>query len=501
MIGFSAREYQKNILQTALSKNTLVVLPTGLGKTLIALMLSEQRLKQFSDSKVLFLAPTKPLAEQHLNYFKKNLSGFSYEIFTGKINSKKRKQLWDSAQIIFSTPQCILNDLKNNLYSLKKVSLLVEDECHRCLKNYAYTLIANNYLNNSEFPRILGMTASPGSEEEKIKKICENLSISAIEIRNRESPDVKNYLQKLEIETIKVSLPPEFERIRDLIKSLYNKKIDELKSRNLLFGPANKKNLLDLQTKLIKIISSGNKHFNILRGMMLTSQAIKIQHAIELIETQTIHTFYSYIQKLFKNKTRSGSEITKSQEFNQAYIKTIEILKKEHPKLSKLKEIVSELVKTNSKVLIFAQYRSTVEEINKKLKEIGINSEIFIGQAKKEGKGLKQEQQKEIIKKFANNEILCLVSTSIGEEGLDIPEVSTVIFYEPIPSEIRKIQRQGRTARLKPGKVITLITEKTRDETYYWTSIYKEKKMHKILKNINESLKDNQSQKQINDFK
>ena len=46
-----------------------------------------------------------------------------------------------------------------------------------------------------------------------------------------------------------------------------------------------------------------------------------------------------------------------------------------------------------------------------------------------------------------------LVATSIAEEGLDIPEVDLVVFYEPIPSEIRYIQRRGRTGRKTAGNV------------------------------------------------
>ena len=73
------------------------------------------------------------------------------------------------------------------------------------------------------------------------------------------------------------------------------------------------------------------------------------------------------------------------------------------------------------------------------------------------------------------------MATSIGEEGLDIAETDTVIFYEPIPSEIRKIQRQGRTARTRTGKVLVMITKGTRDEAFYWSGYHKEQKMKKIL--------------------
>jgi ERCC4-related helicase len=54
---------------------------------------------------------------------------------------------------------------------------------------------------------------------------------------------------------------------------------------------------------------------------------------------------------------------------------------------------------------------------------------------------MSQEEQSAVLESFRNGEFDVLVATSIAEEGLDIPEVDLVVFYEPIPSEIRYIQR------------------------------------------------------------
>ena len=165
-------------------------------------MLTVERMKLFPGEKVLFLAPTKPLAEQHLKYFKRNLPELfgEMQLFTGSVNTEKRKKIWQTADIIFSTPQCIANDLKKRMYSLKDVCLLIEDEAHRCIKNYDYRYIAEEYKNQSNHPRIIGLTASPGSEKSKIKEICKNLSIEEVELRTRDSSDVKEHLQELEFE-------------------------------------------------------------------------------------------------------------------------------------------------------------------------------------------------------------------------------------------------------------------------------------------------------------
>ena len=241
--GVLPRDYQKEIFETCSEKNCLVVLPTGLGKTLIALMLTIRRMKEFPGERVVFLAPTKPLAEQHLNYFKKHLPELfgEMQLFTGAVNPEKRKKIWRTSDIIFSTPQCIANDLKNNLYNLNEVCLLIEDEAHKCLKNYDYNYTAQQYKKQAQHQRILGLTASPGSEKSKIKEICKNLSIEEVEIRTRDSEDVKKYLQKLKLEKVSIDLPQEFEEIRNSLKKIFDGYINELKSIKLLFSFATKK--------------------------------------------------------------------------------------------------------------------------------------------------------------------------------------------------------------------------------------------------------------------
>ena len=510
--GIKPREYQKKIFETCKEKNCLVVLPTGLGKTLIALLLAIERMTKFPTEKIVFLAPTKPLAEQHLKSFTKYLPELwaDIQLFTGLINAENRKKIWQTADIIFSTPQCIANDIKKNLYTLENVSLLVEDEAHKCIKNYDYNFIAQKYKSQAKNKRILGLTASPGNDTTKIKTICQNLSIEEVELRTRDSPDVKQYLQELEFEKELIEFPPEFQEMKHVLNKLYNRYIEELRYRKVLFGPASKITLIELQKKIMATIARGNKEYNYLLGASACAQAIKLLHAIDLLETQTLESFNKYLKNLFnqaaKKQSKGVVKLVATQEFNFIYMQSNELLakEKEHPKIEKLIEIIKkEACSLNNnksqkklKIIVFTQFRDSATAISNKLNQIeGIKSKIFVGQAKKgEGKnatGLNQKQQKKILEDFSSGEINILIATSIAEEGLDIPEVNSVIFYEPVPSAIRAIQRAGRTARLKKGKLIILITKGTKDEIFYYASKSREKKMHRAIDEIKKDFNNN----------
>ena len=511
IINVIPRDYQLSILETAKKHNTLVVLPTGLGKTLIALLLAIERIKQHPSSKILMMAPTKPLIDQHYEYFKTNLPELfaDIQLFTGDVSATKRKEIWQTAEIIISTPQCIANDLEKYLYDLKDVSLLIMDEAHRCLKNYDYTKVIEFYKRQGKHIKILGLTASPGSEPEKIKQICQHLDIEDIEIRDRDSVDVKPYLQEREFSKVEVPFPQEFIEIKVLLKRIWDSKVDQLRSRNLLFGPANKIALLKLQTNLARQVSS--KNFNAMVGMSLTAQAIKISHAMELLETQTLSGLDAYLKGLVKQaeekKSKGVQTLVKSPEFNAALISLQHLItqKREHPKVEEIACLVEQEMqeKQSAKIIIFTQFRETANVIVKRLKEIpNVRPSIFIGQATKSSTshGMSQKEQKKIIEDFKSGEVNILCATSIGEEGLDIPEVNAVIFYEPIPSAVRKIQRAGRTARLSPGKLIIMITKDTRDEINHYASTAREKKMYKHLETVKQEMKVSRKDKKLPGF-
>jgi len=496
---FKPRLYQETILHTCSAKNTLVVLPTGLGKTKLGILTVIDRLNKYPTSKALFLTPTKPLANQIFEEFKKHTNIEEIYLFTGSTPPQKRKELWVDAKIIISTPQGLENDIINDSIDLAEVSILIFDEAHRAVKDYSYTWIAKQYHKKAKYERIIGLTASPGSELDKITEVCNNLFVSEIEVRSETDPDVKDYVQEINIEWIKLDLTEELKQIKEYLDSAYKLKLKEIKS--IGYAPKtnniSKKELIAIQASLQGQISRGEKDFQIFKAISLIAELLKINHAIELLETQGIKSLYNYLDGLYKNaeksKTKAIKNLTKDLNIKSAYIKTKLALEKniKHPKEKKLLEIVNkELTKNPAlKIIIFNQYRDSAKELENELNNLpNISAKLFVGQAKKRNTGLTQKVQIKILNEFREGIYNCLISTSIGEEGLDIPKVDLVIFYEPVPSAIRSIQRRGRTARHSTGRLIVLMTKNTRDEAYHWTAYHKEKRMHKLLTQLKEKI-------------
>ena len=477
-----SRLYQQVLAAEVLKKgNTMIVAPTALGKTIVAALVAAERIKNIPSSKVLVLAPSKPLAVQHEESLREFLKA-PVTVLTGSINPKKRYELWENAQIISATPQTIESDVLAGRYNLKDVSLLVFDECHRGMGNYAYVFLASRYSAEAQNPMILGLTASPGGDEDKINTVCENLFIKKVLIKTEDDVDVKPYFKPIEVEWVRVNLKEEQKIIKDYLETVLKMRLRGLKNMELISSitQVSKIDILKARSRVQSRISqSSSPPQDCLLAMSVLSAVFSLQHSLELLETQGIKNLHNYLQKLRQKKTKAAQGLLQNEDFRKAVHLTEKAYKADlkHPKMDKLLKILKNELKERQ-IIVFSQYRDTVNEIYKNCMENNISAVKFFGQASREGeKGLSQKEQKDVIKAFRIGHYQVMISTSVAEEGIDIPSVDLVILYEPVPSEIRMIQRRGRTGRKTKGRMIILITKGTRDESYYYSSMHKERNM------------------------
>ncbi len=495
------REYQYNIANSAANASTLVVIPTGMGKTIIALLVIAKELTM--DKNILFLSPTKPLVNQHAQSLSALLTlDDAVAVFTGEVPPEKRIRLWNSKRIIVSTPQVIENDLIARRYDLSKISRIIFDEAHRAAGNYSYVFIADMFKKQQSNRRCLGMTASPGNNLSEILEVCKNLEIANIEIRTKIDPDVRPYVHDLDIKWKEISLPHEFSYTLQLLRKSLAERLGILKEIGVLDSASialiNRKKLLEVQQRIqSELRSNPQPSQSLFNAASAQNAAMKLAHAIELLQTQGVNALSSYIARMVieansKGGSKASRDILKDPNVLEAiaYIKSLKI---EHPKIQEIVNIVKDqlTLKKESKIIVFTHYRDTSLYVFKQLEAIPLAKPVrFIGQAGRENdKGLTQKEQIDIIKRFKEDEYNVLIATSVAEEGLDIPSTDLVVFYEPVPSEIRTIQRKGRTARQMAGKVIILIAKGTPDEAYYWSSRQKERRMHQELEVLRTALR------------
>ena len=445
------RSYQTNLAQHAMTKNCLVVLPTGLGKTAIALQVIAKYLSHNTGS-ILFLAPTRVLVNQHYEFLQNCLTYDDISLITGTDNATNRSELWRHG-IICSTPEVARNDLDSGIIQPEQFSLVIFDEVHRTVGDYAYSRIAEQI--GSTQARILGMTATLPSEKAKAADLVARLNIDAIAERTEDSQDVKAYTQQTYTNWVRVDLPPELCEIQLLLKKVLDQKYDEMNENGVGLRTQSLTALLNKrQVVLGRFRSSATALFT----------AIRIHYALNMLEAHGITPFLKFCKRTRAKKAQGINALFDDPNFSKALRLGEEAQKNgiEHSKLLKLHELIDSVP---GKVLVFTSYRDSVDMIRDSLKRLGITTGILIGKAGTTG--LKQKAQIQAVQDFRDGKFRVMVCTRVGEEGLDIAEVNHVMFYDNVPSSIRYVQRRGRTGRKDDGNLTILIANNTIDERYY----------------------------------
>ena len=487
------RRYQTDLAETAATAHTLVCLPTGLGKTTVSLLVTASRLTDEPTGKVLFLAPTKPLVEQHAAFYRESLliPDDQIVVFTGEVSPANREKIWTDARIVIATPQVIENDLIGSRVSLESVVHLTFDECHRATGGYAYNYIADRYHATASAPLVTGMSASPGGSQEAILTVCQNLGIEEIAVKTEEDSSVKPYTFETDLEWETIALPDEIRSIRSVLQDVIKDRLDELQDLGVTRtgDPELSQRELDrMRGKLQGLIDGGNPSGY--RGMSLHAELMKLKRGVEIVDTQSVEALRRYFERQEESARSSGASKASKRLVSDPRVRRAmeqaDSFEGNHPKFSRARILLAKAlgIEGGERVIVFTESRDTAEVLTEFLGQ-SFATRRFVGQGNKDGSdGMTQREQQSVLDAFRENEFEVLVSTSVAEEGLDVPEVDLVLFFEPVPTAIRAIQRRGRTGRHAPGRVIVLMAEDTRDEAYFWISRRREQEMADELESL-----------------
>ena len=489
-----ARAYQLEAVDEALTSSMLLVMPTAAGKTAVIWMTIANKLSE-ENGRVILIAPTVGLVDQHLRSIRDVLSLEEEAIsITGQIPPSNRVGLWGASRLIIATPKVVVNDVKNDVLRLSEFSLLVIDEAHHCTGEHAMAMVCDYYTSSSSSPHILGATASPGHRPDTVREICTRTGASRIHIRNSDEEMLKGYLSELEIREISVRVPEKMKELARPFVIWQQGIVDRQRrlGRYILPGMISFAGLSSAMDRSRSAIGRGE-----VSGYQSVSQiaiAMRLHHLINCLLSQGVSASREYLERLENGDDSSKKTVRDFLRDPRVrdLLEKLEGMVEIHSKIGAVRRMVRERLRRdpNSRVIVFANYRDTIASLESSLEGLdSVKAIRFVGQSSRGGRqGLSPKDQVGVLHEFRNGGANVLLATSIGEEGLDIPSADLVIFYEPVSSEIRTIQRRGRTGRQRLGEVIVLIAEGTRDEGAKAMAVRREENMQRAVHRVRRSL-------------
>ncbi|CAN1235468.1 DEAD-box ATP-dependent RNA helicase FANCM [Linum perenne] len=407
-VNIPLRQYQLAITRTALFSNTLVALPTGLGKTLIAAVVMYNYFRWFPKGKIVFTAPSRPLVIQQIEACH-NIMGIPQEWaieMTGQICPIKRTGLWESKRVFFVTPQVLEKDIQAGTCPVKSLVCLVIDEAHRASGKYAYCVAVRELMAVPVELRILALSATPGSKQQAVQQIIDNLQISTLEYRNESDPDVIPYVHNRKIELIQVAMGKDATDLNKLLLDVVRPYVSKLSAFGLLpnrdFQTLSPPDFLNSRAAFRQAPPPNFPSNRSGEVEACFACLITLYHTRKLLSSHGIKPAYEMLAEKMKQKHLAGL-MSKHEGIQK--VKLIMERSLTHgapnPKLSKMLEILVNHFQSkgsqNSRVIIFSNFRGSVRDIMDSLARIGdlVKPTEFIGQSSgKSLKSLKGQSQK-----------------------------------------------------------------------------------------------------------
>ncbi|XP_054909134.1 Fanconi anemia group M protein isoform X3 [Poeciliopsis prolifica] len=517
--NYPIRDYQLKISEASLFQNTLVCLPTGLGKTFIASVVMYNFYRWYPAGKIVFMAPTKPLVAQQIEacYKVMGIPQDHMAELTGSTAARQRQEVWKSKRIFFLTPQVMVNDLSRDTCPAKEIKCVVIDEAHKALGNHAYCQVIRQLSSQTLQFRILALSATPGGDTKSVQSVISNLLISHIELRSEESLDIQAHSHQRSVEKVVVPLGEKLSGHQARYLQILEKFMSRL-IQNRVMGHKDLRTLSKYQLILARDQFRKNPpphvkgfHQGVLEGDF--ALCISLYHGYELLMQMGLRSLFFYLQGIMdgsREMSRAKNELQRTPTFMDLYqeMETMFLTPPDgpfiysHPKLEKLEEVVLQHFNVwaqssaeandgvSTRVMIFSSFRESVQEIASMLNRHTplIRVMTFMGQASA-GKGVKgftQKEQLEVVHRFRQGALNTLVSTCVGEEGLDIGEVDLIVCFDAQKNPIRLVQRMGRTGRKRQGRIVVILTEGREERTYNQSQSNKRSVYKSITGNRNE---------------
>nr|WEG21295.1 RIG-I [Anguilla anguilla] len=529
------RAYQRELAVPAFEgKNTIICAPTGSGKTIVALAISEHHLKSKADQKpkIVFMATKVDVYEQQYKLFKKHFNSTDQDVrITGLCGDMGEQISLDiiaeTNDIIILTPQILVNALnRKDLPSLSVFSLLIFDECHNATRKHPYNVLMASYLDSKlsrrkeSLPQIVGLTASVGvgtfkyqqEAENNICQLCANLDASIISTVSDNKEELLSFVyvpEKDFFEVEKRSGDPFIaiihnimSRIEVLAKKEYDiESLSHIENRD--HGTQKYEQwIVDVQKRCkVLQLEDKEKESRVCRALFnYTEHLRKYNDALIINEDARTKDALDYLKAFFDQVRQAGFDETEQKLtacFDTEYPHLLQLSQQgqQNPKLEQLKYILDEEYRNDEKTrtVLFVRTRALADAMKNWIEETDtlkfLKPGVLIGRARKSNQtnsGMTLNSKKGVLESFKSSEqSKILIATSVADEGIDIPQCNLVLMYEYVGNVVKMIQVRGR-GRAKGSKCFLISDRKERIEKEK-LNILREKIVEKAIANLRQS--------------
>ena len=523
------RDYQRELFLSAMSRNTLVYLPTGSGKTLIAAMVLSC-LKRLNPNKLMvFLVDRVPLAYQQSDYIKSQVPDLRVEMLVGEMEPSHRRKIHKliadkEVDLLVLTHQIFLNFLAvtNPPVRLTDVSVLVFDEAHHCRSNHLYKQIMAYYKNtpNKFKPVVLGLTASPAGENTvertslKLEELLENLCCSIatpVLTSGERHVNIPDTLYEVSCMSDRhIDLRGRIENHVECLKTMLDAPGRQTLHDLPLFSPNFRgmlRSLIDSchgNKKKKKTLIAGEHAMHMLSVVDL-NEVLGYQHAMECLRDCVCRTIQAVSPKESALKKLIGSQPTflaLRGLVNSAVQEDSPVSDRYNTLVKHLKHFVTRTREDEtSRGIVFVGMRKTAYKLCEQIRTIPdvaktLNPEPFVGHGQGSYDGMAwREEQEDLLKQFRSGVTKLLVCTSVLEEGLDVPECNLVIRFQGAASLRALVQTRGRASRRPDSTFVVICNEKEKEVAE--DSLLREQNMERAIERL---MKRQTTRSQAEDF-
>lgn len=238
----SPRKYQVEMFLKSVLRNTIVYLPTGAGKTLVAAMLIKRMKDLNPKKKVLFLVNTVHLVIQQGDFIASQTQLKVGKYYGDNWDKSEVKELNALDCLVLTAGLCD-QLLGKEIFNISDFSLLVIDEVHHTVGNHPCHMVVKNFLLKTPLqmrPLVLGLSASPATDEKKLTDLCKILD--AIVQTPMESESVKQleeHVFKPQLEWKQYYENPQETALNQAIEEHLSKCRLNLKTKMVIFANGN----------------------------------------------------------------------------------------------------------------------------------------------------------------------------------------------------------------------------------------------------------------------